>query len=37
MPAHAIDLAGLVHAADAALYAAKRTGRDRAILAEAAK
>jgi diguanylate cyclase (GGDEF)-like protein len=32
-PRHASDLRGLYSAADAALYAAKRTGRDRAVLA----
>jgi diguanylate cyclase (GGDEF)-like protein len=32
-PRHANDLRGLYAAADAALYAAKRTGRDRAVLA----
>ena len=32
-PQHATDLRGLYAAADAALYAAKRTGRDRAVLA----
>jgi diguanylate cyclase (GGDEF)-like protein len=32
-PRHAADLRGLYAAADAALYAAKRTGRDRAVLA----
>jgi len=35
LPAHAADAAGLVRAADAALYAAKRAGRDRAVLASA--
>lgn len=34
IPAHAADAAGLIRAADAALYAAKRAGRDRAVLAE---
>ncbi len=33
LPAHATDAAGLIRAADTALYAAKRAGRDRAMLA----
>ncbi len=33
LPAHATEAAGLIRAADAALYAAKRAGRDRATLA----
>jgi diguanylate cyclase (GGDEF)-like protein len=34
LPTHAPDAARLVRAADEALYAAKRAGRDRAVLAE---
>jgi diguanylate cyclase (GGDEF)-like protein len=34
LPVHGVDGASLIHAADLALYRAKREGRDRVVIAE---
>jgi predicted signal transduction protein with EAL and GGDEF domain len=34
LPEHGVDGASLIHAADLALYRAKREGRDRVVIAD---